>query len=268
MDNSPTNTVTSLRSGLGEMTQRRPPVRVDVSDDSLASTTIVVPTYREAENVVPLLSRIGAAVLPVVKDLEVIIVDDDSNDGTCERVAESGLSWARVDVRRGERGLSSAVIRGCRSASREAIVVMDADLSHPPEAIPDMLRALQDGADFVIGSRYVAGGSLDPTWGVSRRIKSRVATLLARPLTSVSDPMSGFFALRRETFLAAKALDPVGFKIGMELMTKCRCEHISEVPIHFSERVRGASKLDMSEQLRYLRHLSRLWAFRMFSDRD
>lgn len=234
---------------------------------SLPSATFVVPTFREAENIVPLVRRIEAMVASAVPDPELIFVDDDSRDGTVERVAELGLPWVRVSVRQGVRGLSSAVVHGCRLAARETIVVMDADLSHPPEAVPVMLRELRDGADFVIGSRYAPGGSTDPTWSVARRLNSRVATLLARPLTRASDPMSGFFALRRETFNQAKALDPIGFKIALELMVKCRCRRVREVPIHFSDRVHGESKLDARQQAQYLRHLARLLAFRLRSRR-
>src|SRR5690349_15415001 len=107
---------------------------------------------------------------------------------------------------------------------------MDADLSHPPEALPGMLTKLREGADFVLGSRYVRGGTTSDDWGVLRWLNSRVATWLARPLTSVRDPMSGFFALRRSTFEAGREFNPIGYKIGLELIVKCGCERVVEVP--------------------------------------
>ena len=143
-------------------------------------------------------------------------------------------------------------------------VVMDADLSHPPEAIPGMIARLDDGADFVIGSRYVSGGTTDSNWGLLRWLNSKVATWLARPLTRAKDPMAGFFALRRTTFERATALNPIGYKIGLELLVKCRCVRVDEVPIHFADRQHGESKLSFREQLRYLQHLGRLYSHRIF----
>jgi dolichol-phosphate mannosyltransferase len=139
---------------------------------------------------------------------------------------------------------------------------MDADLSHPPEAIPSLLRKLDEGADFVVGSRYVDGGVTDDDWGFFRWLNSRVATLLARPFTSLEDPMSGFFALRRTTFARADALNPIGYKIGLELLVKCRCSAVAEVPIAFVDRIHGESKLTLREQFRYLRHVRRLFIYR------
>ncbi len=114
----------------------------------------------------------------------------------------------------------------------------------------------------MIGSRYTPGGGTDEDWGLLRQINSRVATWLARPLTRISDPMAGFFAIRRETFESAEELDPVGFKIALELIVKCRCQNVAEVPIQFHNRKHGESKLNLKEQLNYLRHLKRLYAFR------
>jgi dolichol-phosphate mannosyltransferase len=135
-------------------------------------------------------------------------------------------------------------------------------LSHPPEAIPSLLRKLDEGSDFVVGSRYVEGGVTDDDWGFFRWLNSRVATLLARPFTSLEDPMSGFFALRRTTFARADALNPIGYKIGLELLVKCRCSAVAEVPIAFVDRIHGESKLTLREQFRYLRHVRRLFIYR------
>jgi dolichol-phosphate mannosyltransferase len=161
-------------------------------------------------------------------------------------------------------GLGGAVLHGMRLSRGRLLVVMDADLQHPPEKLPELLAPLetQNGTDFVLGSRHVAGASTGEQWGVLRKINSDVATMLARPFAGpTKDPMSGFFALRRETFERAQRLTPLGYKIGLELMCKCRVKQIKEVPIHFAERTRGESKLSMKEQIRYLEHLSRLYEF-------
>ena len=141
---------------------------------------------------------------------------------------------------------------------------MDADLSHPPEKIPELVSALnQRQADFVIGSRYVEGGATDQSWGWFRKWNSRVATWLSRPFTSARDPLAGFFAIKRQTYLKAhQILNPVGYKIGLELIVKCRCRNVVEIPIEFTDRVAGSSKLSFKEQLRYLKHLKRLFDFK------
>jgi len=228
---------------------------------TLADTRVdvIVPTFREAENVRPLIARLRQVRNDSGLALFVTFVDDDSRDGIVEAVRELGEDWVRLIVRQGERGLSTAVVHGIEHTTHEVIVVMDADLSHPPERIPDLVRSLAEGADMAFGSRYVAGGSTGAGWGLFRWLNSRVATLLARPFTRIKDPMSGFFALRRRSFEAAEDLNPVGYKIGLELLVKCGCRNVTEVPIRFEDRVHGESKLTFAEQLRYLRHLRRLY---------
>lgn len=230
---------------------------------ALPSVSIIVPTYREVESLPYLIDRIDRLRQSELKTLELVIVDDDSKDGTSELVAHRAQSWVRLFVRTEDRGLSKAVLFGLRQAQNEMLVVMDADLSHPPEVIPTMVEALTQGADFVIGSRYVTGGSTADSWGVLRWINSKVATLLARPLTSITDPMSGFFALSQATFARAERPNPLGYKIGLELLVRCRCRHVREIPIHFSNRLHGESKLTVEQQLLYLRHLARLYAFKL-----
>ena len=220
---------------------------------------VIIPTFREAQNVRPLLERLGRVRKDSGLPLHVTFVDDDSRDGIVDAVRDIGEDWVRVLVRKGERGLSTAVIYGIERTKHDVIVVMDADLSHPPERIPDLVRELADGADMVFGSRYVAGGSTGEDWGFFRWLNSRVATLFARPFTRIKDPMSGFFALRRRTFEGAQDLNPVGYKIGLELLVKCDCERVAEVPIHFENRIHGESKLNLAEQLKYIRHLRRLY---------
>ncbi len=223
--------------------------------------SIIVPTYQESESLPPLLDRLRAMHADGLH-LECIVVDDNSEDGTEALMAESP-PWARLIIRQEERGLSSAVLRGLSEAQGDVLIVMDADLSHPPEVIPEMVAALDAGADFVVGSRYVPGGSTEDGWGVLRWINSKIATFMARPFTSVRDPMSGFLAMRAQTWSSAVDLDPVGYKIGLELIVKCRCHRVQEVPIHFSTRRHGQSKLSLKVQAQYFSHILRLarWKF-------
>jgi dolichol-phosphate mannosyltransferase len=229
----------------------------------LTSVCLIIPTFREAENIRALLQRLGEVRASSLPDLEVIIVDDDSDDGLATVVDELALPWLRLMVRRGERGLSTAVLAGMRAASSKIVAVMDADLSHPPEKLPDLIACIENGADMAIGSRYAPGGSTEARWSIWRWINSRVATVLALPFTSVHDPMSGFFALPHESLDRAGPLCPLGYKIGLELIVKCRCRRIDEIPIDFRERERGRSKLTVRQQALYLRHVLRLLRWRI-----
>ena len=222
-----------------------------------ASVTIIVPTYQEVDSLPPLIERLGA-LRSAGWDLELLIVDDDSADGTIELIDDLQEEWIRLIVRTEDRGLSTAVMRGLAEASHDLLVVMDADLSHPPEVIPDFVKALDGDADFVVGSRYVPGGSTEDGWGVLRWVNSKVATFMARPFTRVKDPMSGFLGLHKSTFESCDELDPIGYKIGLELIVKGRCTSVAEVPIHFSTRQHGQSKLTLKVQRDYLRHILRL----------
>ena len=224
------------------------------------SISVIIPTFREAGSLPSLLDRLAS--LRDSWDLEVLVVDDDSRDGTEELFAARANEWERLIVRRDERGLSSAVLKGIECSTKEIVVVMDADGSHPPESIPDMVRAVQEGADFSLGSRYVPGGSTEDGWGVLRWVNSKIATVMARPFTTVRDPMSGFFCLRRSTVERGAPLDPIGYKIGLELIVKCRCVEVAEVPIHFSTRREGESKLTLRVQWEYLLHILSLCRFK------
>lgn len=237
-------------------------IRADVQSALAHHVSIIVPTLRERDSIPKLLARIDAMRTEQGMNLEVLIMDDDSGDGIEEYVQGRGEDWCRVIVRKTNPGLSMAVLDGIRAADGEFIVVMDADLSHPPEAIPGMIEALERGEQFVIGSRFVEGGSTDSAWGLFRAINSRVATLLARPLTATSDPMAGFMALRRADTVGVADLSPIGFKIGLELIVKCGFRKVHEVPIHFQDRTHGESKLSFKEQVRYIAHLRRLYLFR------
>jgi dolichol-phosphate mannosyltransferase len=198
-------------------------------------------------------------------EYELLFIDDDSRDGSEEICAELAVRFpVRIVVRRGERGLATAVIHGIEVSAGEIVVVMDADLSHPPSAIPEMIRRLQGGEiDFVLGSRYVEGGSIHDDWSVFRKLNSVIPSLLARPLCPLKDPMSGFFAFRRADMPDASRLSPIGYKIALEIFVKGNFRNPSEVPIHFADRQHGESKLSIKEQLNFIRHLGRLYAYKI-----
>jgi len=218
---------------------------------------VIVPTLDEAENIDETVAAVLREGDRASLDLELVVVDDGSTDGTRERVKqwESKDSRVRLISRDGERGLSGAVLAGARAASGGVIVVMDADLSHPAAALPALSRAiLEDGYDMAIGSRYIPGGGT-PSWPWKRRILSKLAAALGRRLVDAHDPGSGFFAIRRETLLeTGKAAR--GFKIGLEILARLGPgARIKEVPIAFRDRTRGSSKLGAGVALTYLEQL-------------
>ncbi|MCC6241163.1 MAG: polyprenol monophosphomannose synthase [Phycisphaerales bacterium] len=225
--------------------------------------SVIIPTLNEADNLALLVPRLHAALSP--RRYELIIVDDNSQDNTPAVCAELAQSYQlRLIVRRQPKdGLSGAVMEGIAAARGEVLLVMDADLQHPPEKAPELVEVIENNrGDFALGSRHVAGATSDEHWGLFRRLNSWVATLLARPFAGhITDPMSGFFALRRSTYQGAKRLLPLGYKIGLELICKTECQRLVEVPIHFGLRHAGHSKLTVKQQFKYLEHLSRLYDF-------
>ena len=213
--------------------------------------SIIVPTLNEVENIEPLVrDLVASAPAP----FEIVFVDDMSTDGTRERIAsrQSAMPIRLITRDSPTLGLSGAVIAGAREARGELLVVMDADLSHPPDRIPDLLRPILEGsADMVVGSRYVAGGST-PGWPIWRKVMSRAAAGLAYPLTGVHDSMGGFFAVRRTRLLE---LTPraTGFKIAFEAIVHGGKElRVVEIPIAFSDRTAGASKMNFRIALIFL----------------
>jgi dolichol-phosphate mannosyltransferase len=204
--------------------------------------SLVIPTLNEVENISPLLARI--AQCEPGPD-QIIFVDDGSTDGTRERIRSCAGSMAVELIERDapSLGLAGAVIAGACAAAGEWLVVMDADLSHPPEKIAELLQPLLEGrADMVIGSRYVKGGST-PGWPVWRKILSRAAAAFAYPLTGVHDSMCGFFAMPGKLLLE---LTPAatGFKIAFEVLVQGgRNLRVVEIPIVFRDRSRGVSKM-------------------------
>ena len=228
--------------------------------------SIIVPTFREADNIAPLAERIDAALSGTGIEWELLLVDDDSNDGSEAVAAELArrLPVRMVTRRETPRDLSLAVIEGIRLSRFDRLVVMDADLSHPPERIVDLLAALDGDCDIVIGSRYTSGGVVDRSWSLYRVLNSRLATWLARPLVRCSDPMAGFFATRRSRLPELRTLRPMGYKIALELMVRGHLR-VREVPIDFRDRSIGFSKMNWRQQIRFLRHLSRLYNYKFGS---
>jgi dolichol-phosphate mannosyltransferase len=215
--------------------------------------SIIVPTLNEAGNIYDLFERIFRGMSDYApEDYEVVVVDDDSTDGTRSRIQDMHPACRiRLLHRRQTRGLASAILEGAKAASGEVVVVMDADLSHPPESIPDLLRPILKGEmDMVIGSRYVAGGCT-PGWSLTRRLASKLATFPARTLTDIRDPLSGFFAVKKQSLLALDE-DVQGFKIGLEILARRGGNiRVQEMPIAFRERNDGASKLNLGVMLDY-----------------
>jgi dolichol-phosphate mannosyltransferase len=155
--------------------------------------------------------------------------------------------------RAGKAGLASAVIAGFKESRGDVLVVMDADLSHPPEVVPTLVKAIDDGADLAVGSRYVRGGAT-MDWPLQRRFVSRVACLMGNALVPVRDATSGFFAVRRSAIDGVR-LNAIGFKIGLEVIARARTKRIVEIPYTFRDRELGASKFGRREVLLYLQQL-------------
>jgi dolichol-phosphate mannosyltransferase len=211
--------------------------------------SVIVPTYNEAGSIPLLVERLAAALGE--RQWELVVVDDGSPDGTAE-IAEKLAPERPVRVvrRAAKAGLASAVIAGFAEGRGDVLVVMDADLSHPPEIVPELLRALDAGADLAVGSRYVKGGATKD-WPLRRRIVSRVACYMGNVLVPVRDATSGFFAVRRAA-IDGVHLNAIGFKIGLEVIARARAKRIAEVPYTFRDRELGASKFGRREVGQYL----------------
>lgn len=218
--------------------------------------TIIVPAYRERENIAALVERVHSSLSRW--DYEILIVDDNSRDGSEELVRDLANKYpVRIMVRKNKRGLASAVVDGISQAKGELIAVMDADLQHPPEVLPEMFKALENH-DFVVASRYIEGGS-PGKWTFSRKMVSFVANTLALPLAvKIRDRMSGFFAFRRSAVDPA-SLNPLGWKIGLEILARSQFKSTAEVPYTFAQRAHGTSKLSRRIIWQYLQQLARLY---------
>lgn len=234
------------------------------SGSSTVRLSLILPTYNESQNIEEMVRRLTAALDSILPDqYEVVIVDDDSPDRTWERALALTSSYPqlRVMCRTGERGLSTAVIRGWQAARGEVLAVIDADLQHPPELVCELWKEMVGGADMAVGSRNVEGGGVSD-WSLLRRIISRGAQLLGLitlpgVVGRVSDPMSGCFMVKRSSIQGIE-LSPLGYKILIEVIARSKVQRIREVPYVFRERTLGESKVSTRVYLDYLRHLLRL----------
>ncbi|GGW31457.1 dolichol monophosphate mannose synthase [Streptomyces lucensis JCM 4490] len=229
------------------------------------AVTIVVPTFNESANIRRLLHQITESV-PARLPCEVLFVDD-STDDTPEVIREAAQDCpfpvAVLHREEPEGGLGGAVVEGLKAASSEWVVVMDGDCQHPPSLVPELVATGErTNAGLVVASRYIEGGSRAGLAGGYRVAVSRGATWLAkalfpRRLHGISDPMSGFFAIRRSA-VTAEVLKPLGYKILLELAVRSRPRQVAEVPFVFQDRFAGESKSTAREGLRFLGHLAGL----------
>ncbi len=226
-----------------------------------AALAIVVPTYNERDRLQDLVEKIFSTYAAAGIDGEVVIVDDNSPDGT-GALADELARNRRITVvhRPGKSGLGTAVIEGFARASAPIVGVLDADLSHPPELLPGMFSVMQSTrADFVIGSRYIPGGGTRG-WGLGRLLMSRFACVLARAVTPIRDATSGFFLIRRDLAQHVR-ISAGGFKICLELLVRGRPSSVVEVPYVFVGRTAGESKMNAKEAVGYLKQLLELRRF-------
>jgi len=228
---------------------------------------LVIPTLSEAENIGGLLDHVRSVLDPVGIAYEILVVDDDSPDGTGDVVSAISRVDPRVRllVRKGKRGLSGAILYGWQCTDASILGVMDADLQHPPELLPQLLFAILGGRDMAIGSRYTPGGGVGE-WNPARRLLSAAAVWVTWPLQKsrirAKDPMSGFFMLRRKCLPQADFQNS-GFKLLLEILVRGRIQSIQEVPFAFGLRYRGASKANFKVAWDYALLLAKLYAGRL-----
>ena len=227
---------------------------------------LVIPTLNEAENVGGLLLHVRSVLDPVGIPYEIVVVDDDSIDGTGDMVSAIAEQDPRVRllVRKGQRGLSGAILHGWQNTDARILGVMDADLQHPPELLPQLVAGIRSGHDLVIGSRYTPGGDLG-NWNPMRKLLSAAAVWVTWPLQKrklrAKDPMSGFFLVRRSC-LDQVPFQQSGFKLLLEVLVRGHIHSVEEVPFAFGLRYRGASKANFKVAVDYARLLARLYAAR------
>jgi dolichol-phosphate mannosyltransferase len=232
------------------------------------SLTVIVPTYNESQNITKILDSLRQHLSSFL-ETEIIVIDDNSPDGTGKIVEEyakkdknTNKHSVKVIHRKTRRGLSSAILTGIRSAKGESVVVMDSDFSHPPQTIPKMVEELHNsGCDIVVASRYIEGGSVSG-WPFKRRLLSKGATKIAQHGLGIKikDPMSGFFAFKRHVIKNIN-FDAIGYKILLEILVKAKGVKVKEIPYVFIDRRSGASKLDVSVGWDYLRAVWRLYRY-------
>lgn len=247
----------------GSLQIPRLPTRAGIATQTILFS-LVIPTYLEAGNMNKIVRTLTSLLdESIPEDYELIIVDDDSPDGTWEVALSMTSEFPQLKVmrRENERGLSSAVIRGWQNSQGQILGVIDGDLQHPPHILLQLLNAIENGADLAVASRHVEGGGVS-SWSFIRRLLSRGAQLLGliilpRVTGRVSDPMSGYFMVRRSC-LDDITFNPIGYKILLEVLGRGRINEIAEVGYVFRERQDGESKVSWKHYLDYIRHLIRL----------
>lgn len=243
------------------------PERPSVNESAgygLIKFSLIIPTYNESRNIKAMVRRLSSLLDEAMPGkYELIVVDDNSPDQTWESAQALMPDYPNLWVMRRleERGLSTAVIRGWQAARGQVLGVIDGDLQHPPEVLLQMLNAVEEGADLAVASRHVEGGGVS-SWSITRRFLSRGAQLLALGLLPgvigrVSDPMSGYFLVRRSA-IAGRTLSPLGYKILIEVLGRGDVGRVAEVGYVFQERQEGESKVNWKQYVSYLRHLLRL----------
>ena len=227
---------------------------------------IVIPTRDEAGNILVLLSRIQATLDSAEIRYQIIVIDDESRDGTAERVSAAARADGRIRllVRHGERGLAGAILYGWRHTDAEILGVIDADLQHPPELLPALFNAIIEGSDLAIASRYTEGGKVDG-WDPARRLVSSVAAWACLPLQprglGARDSLSGFFLVRRRC-LHGLDFQKSGFKLLLEILVRGRIRSVQEIPYSFGRRHAGRSKASIGVALDYIALMARLYRLR------
>ncbi|MDE1727401.1 MAG: glycosyltransferase family 2 protein [Thaumarchaeota archaeon] len=232
------------------------------------SLSVIIPTYNESQNITKMLDIVSSC-LPPETNAEIIVIDDNSPDGTGEITEEyarksrdSGGCEIKLITRKDQRGLSSAILAGIRASIGESVVVMDSDFSHPPETIAKMIEELKrSDCDIVVASRYVEGGSITG-WPFKRKLISKGATKIAQRSLGIKikDPMSGFFAFRRHIIRNIK-FDAIGYKILLEILVKAKEARVKEIPYNFTDRKSGESKLDRSVISDYIKSVWKLYRY-------
>lgn len=266
------NEIISNENDLSVQTNRNSTdITVDNSDrliqkkhERMVTFSLIVPTYNESKNLAKLVEILSQLLNGYFdKNYELIIVDDDSPDLTWQVGLDLMPNYPQLQVmrRQGEKGLSTAVIRGWQASQGEILGVIDGDLQHPPETLINMLDAIANGADLVVASRHVEGGGVSD-WGFIRRILSRGAQMLGlmilpNVIGRVSDPMSGYFMVRRSA-IANCPMNPLGYKILIEVLGRGNIEIVTEVGYIFQERQEGESKVTWRQYVDYILHLLRL----------
>jgi dolichol-phosphate mannosyltransferase len=233
---------------------------------------LVVPTLNETENIVTVLDRAREALAPVALPWEILVVDDDSTDGTAEVVRRYNETHAgiRLMERHGQKGLAGAITYGWKHTDADVIGVMDADLQHPPELLPELVTRICQGSDIAIASRYLRADSME-AWSLPRRMISRLSVLASKPVQKsglrAKDPMSGFFVLRREC-IEGIHFQSEGFKLLLEILARGHVRSVAEVPFKFGTRSGGKSKANGMTAVHYLSLLCRLLREMVFGQKN